>query len=280
MNKTVSLALQGAYDLLSNALIDNARLNARILLQHACNLTHEQITLNPHQLIDTAIFDNYIIRCINHEPIAYILNMREFYGINFIVSKDTLIPRPDSETLIETVIDYYKDKNAHFNILDLGTGSGCLLLTLLKEFPNASGVGVDVSNGALTIATNNAENLNLSERAKFIHSDWFENINDKFDLVIGNPPYIKNDEKRVLAKNVIEYEPHLALFGGKEGLDSYYKIARSLTDFLKNDAIAIFEFGQNQHQQIAEIFLENNFKTLGFRADLSGIIRCIVIKKI
>jgi release factor glutamine methyltransferase len=257
----------------------NSRLEARILLQYVTNLTPEQLIRDYNReltILERKKLDELIEKRLSHIPISHLIGKREFWGLEFKVTKDTLDPRPDSETLIEAAISLFPDKQAPLNIIDLGTGTGCLLLTLLSEYKNANGDGVDVSSEAIKVAEENARFLNLNNRANFINSSWSDlNIITKFDLVISNPPYIKESDKNTLQPEVILHEPHTALFGGSDGLDCYRQIAEILPKFLKQDGIAIFEFGQNQEQAITNIFEQKNFKVIDYYNDLQGIVRSL-----
>jgi release factor glutamine methyltransferase len=257
----------------------NSRLEARVLLQYVTNLTPEQLIRDYNRdltILERVKFDELIEKRLSHVPISHLIGKREFWGLEFKVTKNTLDPRPDSETLIESVISLFPDKNAPLNILDLGTGTGCLLLTLLTEYKNGKGIGIDISPAATMVAEENARSLNLNNRASFINSSWSDlDNNRKFDLVISNPPYIKESDKETLQPEVILHEPHTALFGGRDGLDCYRQIAEILPNLLKLDGIALFEFGQNQEQAITNILEQKDFKVIDYYNDLQGIVRCL-----
>jgi release factor glutamine methyltransferase len=272
------LLLQGR-DILKQAGINSYLLDCRLLLEAAANLTHEQIIINPDQILaapQQERFLEFITRRANREPVSHIIGKREFYGIEFIVTKDTLDPRPDSETIIEAALKNFPDRTTPLKILDLGTGSGCLLLTLLSLYPNATGLGVDISKAALDVAKANSAQLSLEARATFQLGDWGDGIEAKFDLIISNPPYIKNDDIESLEQEVKLYEPHSALAGGMDGLDCYRQIAPFIGNLLDNKGIAIFEIGQGQEQDISDILFEHKINTLSYARDLQGIIRCVI----
>ena len=212
------------------------------------------------------------------EPMAYILKTREFWSLPFIVSSDTLVPRPDSETLIEAVLEHIPETRRNLSILDLGTGSGCLLLSLLSKFSNAIGIGVDASEAALDIAKQNAAALGLEERATFIVSDWTEKVEDQFDIVIANPPYIPSSDIPNLEADVAQYEPLAALDGGANGLDSYRKILRQLPKVLTDDASIFLESGAGQASAVSEMVREIGFQHIETKKDLAGIERCVIGK--
>jgi release factor glutamine methyltransferase len=275
----ISAALLRAFILLKAAGINSYKLDARILLQYSCNLTHEIIIAKANLLVETSIFDNMLKRRALREPISHILGVREFYGYNFKVTSDTLDPRPDSESLIDAALEYFSNKDQKIKILDLGTGTGCLLLTLLKLYDNASGIGIDISENALKIARENAKNLDVDQRVSFILSNWADKIDQQFDLIITNPPYIKDQDILELEDEVRIYEPNLALSGGEDGLDSYKLIAASIAGLLNKNAIIIVESGQDQENDIISIFKQYNLEKLSIKKDLTGINRVIIFHK-
>ena len=183
-------------------------------------------------------------------------------------------PRPDSETLIEAVLENYKDKDQKLNILDLGTGSGCLILTLLSIYQNSQGLAIDISDKALEIAKQNAKLLNIN-RIKFLKNNWNDNINKKFDIIISNPPYIPKKEIEILEPEVNKYNPLLALDGGNDGLDCYKYLAENLQKNCKENTKIFLEIGKNQENNIIEIFKNNKFELLKMYKDINGIIRIL-----
>jgi release factor glutamine methyltransferase len=278
-------ALNLASKELQNAKIVSHLLDCRILLGYCLNLSKEQIIFNPNQILTPNQMDDFfslIKRRSNREPVSHIIGKREFFGKDFVVNSSVLDPRADSETLIEAVLGHITNREKKIEILELGVGSGCLILTLLKIFQNAVGVGIDISEDALDVANQNSATDNLSKRCKFIQSDWYQSLNDnqKFDLIISNPPYIETGQINFLQNEVKNYEPLIALDGGFKGLDCYYKIAENVINFLKPDAIIILEIGQNQENSVIEIFVSCGLKFIESRKDLGGIIRCLVFKKI
>jgi release factor glutamine methyltransferase len=270
----ITNALKKAKLLLENHQVENPSLDARLLLQHSCNLTHEFIVANPFALIDTANFYQLLQRRALREPISHIIGKREFYGLDFIVTPNTLDPRADSETIIDAALAYFTDKNQKFKILDLGTGSGCLLLTLLKLYPNACGVGVDFSIQALKIAEKNAHHLNLTSRSSFVLSNWAQEVRGEFDLIISNPPYISVDDFATLAPEVRIYEPKTALVAGIDGLDCYRSIAVDLARLMRQGAYVIFECGYNQALKLGEIF--SDIEVVEIKQDLGGVERVVI----
>ena len=279
MNKTITQALHDATKLLSKNLIESARLDARLILQFCCNLTFEQIIANSDQLIDCTNFEQLILKRANRMPVDQIIGYREFYGINFEISQHTLSPRPDSETLIEAALNYYSDQNAKLSILDLGTGSGCLILTLLSQFPNANGLAVDICPDAIAIAKKNATKLNLDSRIRFSCSSWADNINEKFDLIIANPPYISLTEFEQLEPEVKIYEPRLALTDNDDGLSCYHAICGYLPNIMTDNSVALFEIGHSQAEDVSHIIQQAGLKVINSFADLANITRCLAITK-
>jgi release factor glutamine methyltransferase len=277
----INEALALATNNLKQKGVDSSRIDALLILCHCLNATKEQIIFNDNLKLEPEQkqnFFNLLKRRENREPMAHILGKREFFGLDFIVSPDVLDPRPDSESLIELVLKIFDDKTKPIKILELGVGSGCLFATILKYFPNASAIGVDISLDALKIAQNNIDQLDLSSRTNLIQSDWFSNISDnqKFDLIISNPPYIKTSDISCLQDEVKNFEPHLALDGGEDGLDCYRIIAKKASQFLTTAGFLFLEIGQNQENDVINIFQNNNLKFIQDKKDLSGIVRCLV----
>ncbi|MBL6931346.1 MAG: peptide chain release factor N(5)-glutamine methyltransferase [Rhodospirillales bacterium] len=265
---------------LSKAGVKEARLDARLIIAHALNITPEKVFGYPEKVLETGERDyilSLITRRVEREPLALIIGEKEFWSLRFVISPATLIPRPDSETLIEAVLAAYPDKKANLRILDLGTGSGCLLLTLLHEYENATGIGTDFSSEALAVARLNGRNLDLSLRAGFVLADWNDGIADfgAFDIIISNPPYIPDGEESELQPEVALYEPHSALFAGIDGLQ-YYRAILSVLSGLANTGCGIFfEVGINQGEAVARMMEKAGMSDITSRSDLAGIKRCV-----
>jgi release factor glutamine methyltransferase len=225
---------------------------------------------------DAAAFDAYIARREKREPVAYILGRKEFWSLEFEVSPAVLIPRPDSETLIETALKELK-ANPPARILDLGTGSGCLLIALLTEWRSATGVGIDISPDALAIAKRNAERIGVADRASFAIAD-FANIAraERFDLVVANPPYIAEVDYANLDPDVREYEPRLALTSGRDGLRDIAFIARSLHDVMTVESLALIEIGHDQGESAAKTLRNEGLDARSLVKDLGGRDRVVV----
>lgn len=262
--------------------VESSALDADLLLAEVLDVTREKIIGYPEMEMRQDECDRFLAlvnRRVQREPMAHLLGRREFWGRVFKVTKDTLDPRPDSETLIEAVLEQFPDRMRVLKILDLGTGTGCLLLTLLAEFPNARGVGVDICEAALGVAKENARKLGVANRAEFVIDNWAEGVETTFDLVISNPPYIKNSDIEALEPEVARYEPRGALAGGADGLECYRQIAPQLNRLLAEKAVVVLEFGQGQEWQVREEFEASNLSFVSFEKDLAGVTRCLVAKK-
>ena len=268
---------------LTAAGIDNVRFEARLLLSHATGLTIEQlISRGPDAAPATAAatLRELTARRVRREPMAYILGEREFWGLPFKVSPAVLIPRPDSETVIETVLDLLPDRSRKLRILDLGLGSGCLLLTLLREYPQATGVGIDASEAALAVARCNAEALGVAPRARLSSGDWrqagwSDRLEGPFDLLVSNPPYIESAVVDGLMPEVAAHEPRLALDGGADGFAAYRIIAAEAPRLVVPGGWAVVEAGEGQAPDIAALFGAAGLTPKPARQDLGGIARVV-----
>ncbi len=263
--------------------IEEAPLDARLLISHIIPVTEIDFAINADQTVSNEqqnLIDILVQKREKRIPMSQIFGEKEFWSLSFKVTRDTLTPRPDSETLIEVALNEFEDKNATLSILDLGTGSGCLLLTLLSELKNATGLGIDVSASAIKVANENATNLSLNNRATFLKSDWFEKLSKtkKFDLIIANPPYIGLNEKPELTPEVCEHEPYSALFAGEEGLDDYRIIAADISSYMSEKSIIILEIGYRQSSAVKDIFEQKGFKNINVFQDLGGRDRCLLIR--
>lgn len=264
--------------LLDSVGIKTSKLDVKILLAHLLNIDSKELILHFNKNVKQEFIDNFnklLLRRINREPIANILNKKLFWDYSFFVDQNVLTPRNDSETLIEAVLSHYKNKNQELKILDLGTGSGCLILTLLKIYKNANGIGIDINEKSLQIAKKNAKLLEIDNRISFIKNNWNDNIDDKFDIIISNPPYIPTDEIDILEPEVNKFNPLLALDGGNDGLDCYKYLSKSLQKNIKNSTKIFLEIGKGQENDIDYIFSANNYKLLNMYKDLSGVNRVL-----
>ncbi len=281
MNKKLNLGT--LYASLRNELtlsgIESASLESRILLAHSLNISDSVITGYPETLIDfecLKIIESNIKRRVRGEPISYIVGSREFWSLSFDVTPDTLIPRHESELLINIALQNIKDRKLPLSILDLGTGSGCLLLSLLSELPFATGIGIDISQPALNVAIINAKNLNLSSRVSFQNGDWFEGLEGKFDLILSNPPYIETNKIPYLETKIKDYEPVLALNGGNDGLEHYHKIGQDCIKRIAPSGFVLLEIGSSQAEDVSAILSKNGLSEIKLYKDLSNLDRCIL----
>jgi release factor glutamine methyltransferase len=252
---------------------DTGRLDAEVLLGHALGLERGSLLLSADRRIEPEAYDILVDRRVSGEPVAYITGRREFWSLDLLVTPDVLIPRPDSETLIEAALAGVARPPAR--ILDLGTGSGALLLAALSEWPQAMGVGVDRSMAALAVAAGNAKRLGLASRAQFVAGDWGYGVEGRFDLIVSNPPYV--EDKAVLSADVRDHEPASALFAGVDGLDDYRRLVPQLPGLLADDGLAVIEIG---HSQAAAVLAIAGAAGLGgsVRHDLAGRDRCLVLR--
>ena len=243
---------------LREARIAAPELDARLLLCHAAGLTHEAYVagINDALAPDAAArFGVCVARRLAGEPVSRIVGVREFYGRPFRIDESTLDPRPDTETLIEAALELVGGE-VPLRLLDLGTGSGCILVTLLAELPRAGGVGIDKSLPALELACANAESLGVGDRARFIASDWLEAVRDTFDLVVANPPYLSAADMAGLSSEVGAHDPKDALYGGPDGLFAYRRIVPRLLKALRPGGITLFEIGHTQAEAVSGLLAE------------------------
>jgi release factor glutamine methyltransferase len=260
---------------------DEAALDARLFLLEALERrgtsTHflPQVPLTRMQ---GAVFSAFVRRRAAGEPAAYILGVKEFWSLSFSVSPAVLIPRPDSETLIRAALDLCPDANRPYTVLDLGTGSGCLLLAFLSERPAATGLGVDASAEALAIAAKNAMDLGLAGRARFALGDWGFGLLERFDLILCNPPYIAASEMPGLSHDVAGFEPHQALTPGPDGLAAYARIMPDLPRLLAPGGVAIFETGIGQAESAGLLLQRQGLEIIEIRKDYGGVPRAVVAR--
>jgi len=260
----------------SNNIISH-QLDAELILSDIMGVTREFLITNNNLNISKNISNKYdlaIKRRIKKEPVAYIIGKKEFWSENFIVNRSTLVPRPETELLIYKVISFFKDKK--INILDIGTGSGCILLSLLKELNLARGTGIDISSKAIKMAKTNSRNLNLISRSKFKVCDLNKFNSGKYDLIMSNPPYIPSRNIKNLSKDIINYEPKLALDGGIDGLDLIKKVIYKSTSLLKNNGLLTLEIGFNQYKRVSKILKHYRFREIGKEYDYNRNVRCII----
>jgi release factor glutamine methyltransferase len=264
------------------AKIDSAAVDAKLLMAHGLSCDRAALVSQSERALSSQereAIEVLAAQRIARMPISQILGYKDFWQDRFIVSADVLTPRPDSETLIEAMLDYRPKRDAAYDILDLGTGSGCLLLSLLREYPNALGLGIDQSAPALAIATQNAQALGLQARASFSLGHWMQTLQSRYDMVISNPPYIERAEIDTLEPEVKEHEPMAALSGGDDGLDAYRQILASLPKVLNPNGICVMEFGAGQEGAVAALATECGLKVREIKEDLAAIPRAIIIEQ-
>ncbi len=262
---------------LKNKNIDSHQLDAEIILSKVLNKKREDILISlDKKIISTKITEFYglIRRRALREPIAYIFNEKEFWSKKFEVTKDTLIPRPETELIVEKLVKIYKNKN--ISILDLGAGSGCILISLLSELKKSRGVGIDISQKALMIARKNAKKHKVNKRVKFIKSCLEEFNNRNFDLIVSNPPYIKSRTIQTLDDDIKKFEPKIALDGGNDGLDLVKKVIYKAKEILKKNGLLAIEFGNEQKKQVSKILIKNNFRIENNIRDFEDNTRCFI----
>lgn len=279
---TVATVLLAATRRLTAAGIETARLDARLLLAQVMGVeagwlvTHSDAVPTPDQ---GEAFESRLARRVAREPVALILGEQEFWSLPFRVTPDTLIPRPDSETLVEAVLRRLPDRAARVRLLDFGTGSGCLLLSLLHELPNAVGVAVDRSPGAARVAADNAAALGLSERTAVLCGDWGTALDGIFDVIVSNPPYIRDQDIATLQPEVTSFEPLAALAGGTDGYAAYRRLVPEVSRLLAAGGLVAFEVGDGQAAEVAALLRAKEMTSIEVARDLAGIERCVLAKK-
>jgi len=260
----------------------NPQLDSEILLSNLIKRDKRYIVLNPKALLNSEQLDkfkNLIERRKKGEPIAYLINKKDFWRDEFFVNKDVLIPRPDTELIIEQVLKIYS-KNDQLQVLDIGTGSGCILLSILRERPNFYGTGIDISKKSINVSKFNAKQLNLTNRVKFFHSSVDNFNNGKYDLVVSNPPYIEQTSLKYLEKDVVNFEPKLALSGGLDGYSKIRKVITKASILVKKNSKFILEIGFNQKNKVIEMLKDEGFYVNKAIKDYGNNDRCIISTKI
>ena len=258
-------------------------LEKKILLKYILNTSNEEINISHDKLLDHIELGQYkelIQRRKKSEPIAYIINKKEFWKDTFFIDNSVLIPRPDSEIIIETAIKYFPDTNQNLKMLDLGTGSGCLIISLLREFKNSQGIGIDIDKKALKVAKQNKSNLLDENRLEFCHADFSEFNTINYDLIVCNPPYVSTSSKDNMLKDVQDFEPEIALFAKENGLRCFKMVLDNLIKYENKKQLIIFEIGYNQLKPIQKLLKNKGFQLISVEKDISNIPRCIVTKRI
>jgi release factor glutamine methyltransferase len=270
-------ALRRAIPLLQDADIEDAARDARVLLAHALGIGHDRLTLKlSDEMTDpqAQVYEEALQARIARQPVAQIIGRRVFWGLSFRVTRDTLDPRPDTETLVAEALS-----RPFLKVLDLGTGTGCILLSCLKGMPMARGVGTDVSDAALQVAIGNTCDLGLEARARFRKSDWFSAVTGAFDLIVSNPPYIAEEELAGLAPEVRDWEPHLALTPGGDGLDAYRAIARGAGARLMPGGRLLVEIGPTQGAAVSALLAAAGLEGIRILPDMDGRDRVVAAVK-
>jgi release factor glutamine methyltransferase len=262
----------------------NSRLDSEILVSHLINIPRESIYSKLKENLPsnkTEELQNLVSRRVKKEPIAYILNNKEFWSTNFYVDRSVLIPRPETEVLIDLILSQINNKNNYFNILDIGTGSGCILVSLLKELTKAKGIGIDKSSKAIAVAKKNSTSQHVDSRSSFKNIN-LENIkfDKKFDLIVSNPPYLPDVSLKNLNLDIKLYEPKIALQGGVQGVDFLYKIIVLASKILKIKGLLALEIGDNQFHILAKYLKENRFKILDKYTLINKQVRCLLATKL
>jgi release factor glutamine methyltransferase len=271
-------ALKEAVALMKTAGLDTPVLDARLIVQHALGIDWNTLFMAADQPLaedERTRLEAGLARRAAREPVSRIVGHRHFWTLNLAVTPDTLDPRPDTETLIEAAVAAMPDRTTPLTILDLGTGTGALLIALLKEYPEATGIGVDVSVGALAVAKGNAASHGVSDRAAFRQGVWTDGVDGPFDLIVSNPPYIERGDLAGLAPEVREHDPVVALDGGPDGLDAYRAIVPALAALLAPGGLAILEIGEGQGDAVVALAEASRLQSTERRRDLGNIERAL-----
>jgi len=272
--------IKEASQLLKDNKIISHELDAQIILSNLMGVTREFLISSKNVNITKKIlskYNNAIKRRIKNEPVAYIIGKKEFWSNDFIVNRSTLVPRPETELLIYKVVNHFKNKK--INILDIGTGTGCILLSILKELSNSRGIGLDISKEAIKIAKVNCKKLNLSNRSKFKVFDIIKFNIGKYDLIISNPPYIPSRDIRNLSPDITNYEPVTALNGGHDGLDLIKKVIYKSNVLLKKNGLLAIEIGNGQYLKVSNLLVQHSYRELNKEYDNNRNVRCIISTK-
>ena len=277
----IQSALTEGLNILKNKSILSAKLDIEILMAKALGKKREYIILNNNKIIkeqNLEYFKKLVHERATRKPIAYLLKKKSFWNSEFYVNKNTLIPRPDTEIILEQILKFTKNKN-YLNILDIGVGSGCILLSILKERKNFYGTGIDISKNSLDTCKINAKKLLLDRRVKFFKSDVDKFAIGKYDLIVSNPPYIKTCDLKYLESDVIKFEPKLALDGGLDGLSVIRKVIKKSSELLKKNGKFILEIGFDQKNKVKKILKEEGFYINKILKDYGNNDRCIISTK-
>ena len=273
--------IQSATKILNDHNISSSRLDAELIISNILGIKRENLINNDKMVINNKIIDEYnsaIYRRSKREPIAYITGKKEFWSHDFIVNHSTLVPRPETEILIHKIVKIFKNKK--INIIDIGTGSGCILLSILKELKFSKGIGIDISPKAIKIALENSKRMKLCNRVNFRVLEIDKIYGNKFDLVVSNPPYIPLKDIKNLSKDVKNYEPIIALNGGVDGLDLIKKVIYKSTRALRKSGLLAIEIGNGQYKKVSNILRQNGFREYSKECDYKDNVRCIISTKL
>ena len=273
--------IKQASKILKSYNIHSHELDAELILSDIMKVKKEFFITNNEASISEKIMEKYNIaikRRIKREPVAYITGKKEFWSEDFIVNYSTLVPRPETELLIYKIISFFKNKT--INILDIGTGSGCILLSILKELDSSRGTGIDISAKAIRMAKINSKNLNLINRSNFKVFDLSKFSIGKYDLIVSNPPYIPSKDIKNLSKDIINYEPKTAIDGGFDGLDLIKKVIYKSNHLLKREGLLALEVGHNQYRRVSSILRYNGYRAISKECDYNRNVRCIISTKV
>ena len=277
---TLKLINEGSYKLKQSDIISH-QLDSEILLSKVLNKTRENLLINLEQNIDgknVKKFEKLILRRSLDEPIAYILKKKEFWSKTFVINNDTLIPRPETELMVEKLVCIYKKKK--INILDIGTGSGCILISLLSELKQSNCIGIDISKKTIKIAIKNSKKINQKNNIKFLNRSLSNFHHKKFDLIVSNPPYIRTRDIKNLDNSIKYYEPKIALDGGNDGLDVIKKVIYKSKEILKVNGLLTLEIGNGQLRKVSTLLLKNLFRIEHNIKDYKNNTRCLIAKYI
>ena len=266
--------------ILAEGGIETNSLDARIILREIFNFDEKELILNSDLILSESKISKVqkiITRRLNYEPVSKIFGKRDFYNSTFSISDDVLDPRPETEHIVEIANNFILEKG-YESFIDLGTGSGCIILSILKENKNLTAVGVDISIDAINIAKKNSKDMNLEKRSSFLVSNWLSSIYSSYDLIISNPPYIPSDEIITLSKTVKNFDPLISLDGGQDGLKCYKEIAQDINRVINKNGRVILEIGYNQAHDVIKIFESKEFKLLKIYNDINGLNRILTFE--
>ncbi|MDA9904371.1 peptide chain release factor N(5)-glutamine methyltransferase [Hyphomicrobiales bacterium] len=266
--------------ILAEGGIETNSLDARIILREIFNFDEKELILNSDLILSESKISKVqkiITRRLNFEPVSKIFGKRDFYNSTFSISDDVLDPRPETENIVEIANNFILEKG-YESFIDLGTGSGCIILSILKENKNLTAVGVDISIDAINIAKKNSKDMNLEKRSSFLVSNWLSSVYNSYDLIISNPPYIPSDEIITLSKTVKNFDPLISLDGGQDGLECYKEIAQDINRVINKNGRVILEIGYNQANDVIKIFESKEFKLLKIYNDINGLNRILTFE--